>query len=46
MYMANVPAITDTSDGCPNATRIVDVFIKIRELETRKKEMTTRPVRE
>jgi hypothetical protein len=44
--MANVPAITDTSDGCPKACRIVEVFHKIRELETRKKEITTRPVRE
>jgi hypothetical protein len=46
MYMAKDPAMMDTSGGCPNAMRMEEVFHNIVELEMRKKNMTTRPVRE
>ena len=44
--MANDPAMMDTSDGWPNAMRMDEVFHIIMELEMRKKNITTRPVRE
>lgn len=46
MYFANMAARADTSGGCPNATRMGDVFHRMMELETRKKETTMSPVKE